>query len=147
VEKLYRVALGSFVGFRLNDHPPKEIVLDGKAFELIDPNKVASGWHIDFSNIDYEKDPVKAACMFYYPKGHKYGEVDENKNLINPIVDRYDTMRDHLPLQAFLEASAFFLKKSVKSMQLQLAQQKGAMIGTKINKKLKSLFGRKQSTN
>ena len=53
VELLYRTALLSFAGFKLNDKPPQEITLDGKEFELINPHKVASGWHIDFdSNSD-----------------------------------------------------------------------------------------------
>lgn len=147
IDKLYAVAVMSFAGFKLNDSPPQEIELDGKMFELINPHKVASGWHIDFSSIDIAKDPTKAACLFYYPKGHSYGETDDNGNLINPIVDRYETIRDHLPLQAYLEASAFFLKKSEQSMSLQLVRLKAQRTGMKINRKLKSLLGRKQSTN
>lgn len=146
VEKLYNVSLLSFIGFKLNDSPPQDVTLDGKEFELIDPNKVATGWHIDFGNIDYNKDPVKAACMFYYPKGHLYGEVDDNNNLINPIADRYETMRDHLELQIFLEASAFFLRKSEKSMRLSLAKRKGMETGEKIRLWLSNLLGKKQST-
>tara|TARA_R110002012_G_scaffold5793_2_gene26871 strand:+ start:931 stop:1548 length:618 start_codon:yes stop_codon:yes gene_type:complete len=147
IDKLYAVAVMSFAGFKINDEPPQEIELDGNMFELINPHKVASGWHIDFSSIDIEKDPVRAACLFYYPKGHSYGETDENNNLINPIADRYETIKEHLPLQAYLEASAFFLKKSERSMNLQLVRLKAQRTGRKINQRLKSLLGRKQSTN
>ena len=145
VDILYRTSLLSFAGFKLNDSPPKEITLDGKIFELINPNKVAAGWHIDFDNTDLVNDPVRKACLYYFPKGERYGETDDNGNLINPIADRKDILREHLPLQAFLEADAFFLTKLHRSMQLQAISERAARKGAKLRDRVRSLFGRKPS--
>lgn len=147
VELLYATSLMSFAGFKLNDSPPKQITLDGKEFELIDPHKVAAGWHIDFSNTDLKNDPVRKACLYYFPKGEKYGATDDNGNLIHPIKDRQETIREHLPLQAYLEADAFFLSKLHRSISLQATAEKAAKRGANIREAVKSLFGRKQSTH
>jgi len=147
VELLYATALLSFAGFKLNDSPPKEIELDGQMFELIDLHKVATGWHIDFSNTDLVNDPVRKACLFYFPKGCKYGETDENGNLLHPIKDRKETIEEHLPLQAYMEADAFFLIKYHKSIKLQVTRELAAMKGKNIRDRVKSLFGKKQSTH
>lgn len=147
VELLYRTALLSFAGFKLNDKPPKVITLDGKEFELINPHKVASGWHIDFDSTDLEKDIIRKACLYYFPKGQKYGETDNNGNLFNPISDRIETIRDHLPLQAFLEADAFFLKKLHRSTKLHLEAERAIRKGQKINQKIRSIVGRSQFTH
>jgi hypothetical protein len=42
--------------------------------------------------------------------------VDENDNLLNPIADRYDIIKEHMPLDVFMNASAFFLSKIKQSM-------------------------------
>jgi hypothetical protein len=96
-------------------HPPKEITLNGKTYELVNPEKIGVGWHIDWSNGDIESDPVRMACLMYYPKGAVYGEVDAYDNLVNPIKDRYKEFENHLPLSTFLEASNFFLQRFVTS--------------------------------
>ncbi len=147
VELLYATASMSFAGFKLNDSPPKEITLVGKEFELINPHKVAAGWHIDFSNTDLVNDPVRKACLYYFPKGEKYGVTDDNGNLINPIKDRQETIREHLPLQAYLEADAFFLSKLHKSMKQQATAERATQKILSIKERLKSSFGRKQSTH
>lgn len=147
VELLYSTSLMSFAGFKLNDSPTQEITLDGKEFELIDPNKVAAGWHIDFSNTDLENDQLRKACLYYFPKGENYGVTDDNGNLIHPIKDRMETIKNHLPLQAFLEADAFFLSKLHKSMLQQVTDERVTMKVMNIKGRLKSLFGRKQSTH
>jgi hypothetical protein len=124
--------------------PPKVINLGGNEFELINPSKVGIGWHIDFANIDIEKDPVKAACLFYYPKGVKYGVTDENKNLLHPIRSRYNLVEREMDLQTFMSASAFFLRKIKKSMMLSMESQKAT---NRIVKVLERLSGRTSSTS
>ncbi len=104
--------------------PPKTLTLGGVEFELVDPNKVGIGWHIDFSNIDIDKDPVKKACLFYYPKGVKYGVTDENKNLLHPIRSRYTLIEREMPLDVFMSAAAFFLLKIKKSMTLSMEKRR-----------------------
>lgn len=104
-------------------NPPKEITLGGKEYELINPEKVGVGWHADFSKMDINRDPVQLACMFYFPKGQIYGDVDENDNLLNPIRDRYNDIGDHMELKVFLEGCAFFLRKTERSMRLSMAKR------------------------
>jgi hypothetical protein len=113
-------------------NPPKDITLAGKEYELINPEKVGVGWHADFSKMDINRDPVQLACMFYFPKGQIYGDVDENDNLLNPIRDRYNDIGDHMELKVFLEACAFFLRKTERSMRLSMARRTAAEKVTKI---------------
>lgn len=104
-----------YADFDINKNPPKEVTLNGKVYELVNPENIGVGWHIDWSNTNIENDPIRMACLMYYPKGAIYGDVDEYDNLINPIKDRYNDFENHFPLQTFLEASDFFLKRFVKS--------------------------------
>lgn len=120
--------------------PVKEVILGGMTYELIDPHKVASGWHMDFSKGDISKDPVWMACLFYYPKGVKYGQTDDNKNLLYPVKDRYNIFEREMELQTFLDASAFFLTKIEKSIKQSMVTQKAT---EKVVKILKPLLGKK----
>lgn len=122
--KIYKHLIDLFAEFKVMGKPPQTITLKGKEFELIDPEKVGIGWHIDYEKSDVEKDPVRVACLFYHPKGAIYGAVDENKNLINPIKDRYNLFENEFPLTTFLECTAFFLQRSLKSMKLSIQKQK-----------------------
>mgnify|MGYP003509840211 FL=1 len=106
---------GLYANFDVNKRPPKEITINGKMYEMINPEKVGVGWHMDWSHLDIESDPVRMACLMYYPKGAIYGDVDEYDNLLNPIKDRYNDFENHFPLQTFLEASDFFLERFVQS--------------------------------
>lgn len=125
--KMFNHCVGLYEGIHIGS-PRKQITLGGEQFNIIEPHKVGSGWHIDWSkNCDIEKDPVKTACLFYYPaKAKKYGETDENKNLLYPIRDRYTTVERDMSLQDFMSASAFFLQKYEKSMRLSMESQKTA---------------------
>ena len=146
-EKLYILSKLSFAGFKMGSEPPKEIVLDGKSLELVNPHKVATGWHIDWDVISKQDDPVKWACMYYFPKGELYGKADDNGNIINPSSSRYELFKEHFPLQTFLECRAFFLKKYERSIRLSAAKIKGEKMGTKIRSQLRGMLGRKQSTH
>ena len=126
-------------------NPPKEITLNGKEYELINPEKVGVGWHADFSKMDINRDAVQLACMFYFPKGCIYGDVDENDNLLNPIKARYNDICDHMPLQVYLEASAFFLRKIEQSMRLSMVKRKTMERTTKMLNQI-GLRGKKPST-
>lgn len=120
--------------------PVKEVILGGMTYELIDPHKVASGWHMDFSKGDISKDPIWMACLFYYPKGVKYGQTDDNKNLLYPVKDRYNIFEREMELQTFLDASAFFLTKIERSIKQSMVTQKAT---EKVVKILKPLLGKK----
>jgi hypothetical protein len=117
IAKMFSHIVRLYSGIKVNK-PPKEITLNGIKFELINAEKVGVGWHADFSKGDMKKDPVYFGCLFYFPKGAKYGAVDENDNLLNPIADRYEIIKEHMPLDVFMNASAFFLSKIKQSMQI-----------------------------
>tara|TARA_R110000822_G_scaffold26529_5_gene79815 strand:- start:4754 stop:5362 length:609 start_codon:yes stop_codon:yes gene_type:complete len=118
-EKMYNHALTIISKLKINASPPKEITMRGIEYVMINPDKTSAGWHMDWGNVvkesGYEKDPVKVACLFYHPKGHFYGEVDSNSNLVHPIRDKYDIFKKEMPLSIFIECSRFFLLKLVRS--------------------------------
>ena len=127
------------------EKPANEITLNGIGFELVNPEKVGVGWHADFSKGDMKKDAVYFGCLFYFPKGQLYGAVDENDNLLNSIADRYEIIKEHMPLDVFMNASAFFLTKIKKSMMLSVQKAKTRKVLEKMLSPLGSL-GRKVST-
>jgi hypothetical protein len=138
--KMYHHVKDLYSDIRINK-PPQEVTLNGLVYELINPHKVGSGWHMDWGKGDINKDPVWMACLFYYPKGVRYGTTDENKNLLYPIKDRYNIFERELPLQTFLEASGFFLLKMEQSTRLSMEKQK---VMEKTIKVLSLFHGKKQ---
>ena len=116
IAKMFSHIVKLYAGIKVNK-PPKVLTLNGVDFELINAEKVGVGWHADFSKGDMKKDAVYFGCLFYFPKGQKYGEVDDNDNLLNPIADRYEIIKEHMPLEVFMNASAFFLSKIKRSME------------------------------
>jgi len=127
-------------------NPAKEITLGGKVYEIINPEKVGVAWHADFSKMDINRDPVQLACMFYFPKGAIYGDVDENDNLLNPIRERYNDFADHMELKVFLEACAFFLRKAERSMRLSMARIQSTERVTRLLLRA-GISGKKSSTS
>lgn len=121
VRRIYAMCLSTFIGLRISDNPPKEIMLDGILYELINLEKVGVGWHIDISMASkqnwLEKDPVKLACLFYHPKGELYGSVDENENIKTSISDKEKVFKEKMPLRTFIECLGFFLQKYERSMR------------------------------
>jgi hypothetical protein len=134
-----------YAGINPSSTPPKEVVYNGVTYELINPEKVGTGWHIDFGYCDIEKDPVQLACLFYYPKGSHYGEIDINDNLVHPIKDRYNIFADNMQLDTFISCCAFFLRNYEKSIRKftvkEIAKQRTMMLIRKI-----LMRGKKQLT-
>ena len=131
VMNVYGHICNLYAGIRIEE-PKKQIELDGQKFDLINPDKVGVGWHIDFESCDIEKDPVRLACLYYFPSGQIYGATDENYNIINPIASRKETIENHLPLQDFINCNAFFLRKSKTLIQTYMVQEKTKKIATKL---------------
>jgi len=144
IAKMFNHIVKLYSGIKVNK-PAKEITLNGIEFELINPEKVGVGWHADFSKGDMKKDATYFGCLFYFPKGAKYGDVDENDNLLNPIADRYEIIKEHMPLDVFMNASAFFLSKIKQSMQISVQILRTKMVIEKMLSPL-SLRGKKAST-
>ena len=103
--------------FKNHQKPKKVITIKNQEFELVNPHKVASGWHIDNNTIDSEKNPHLFAALLYIPKGKPYGERDVNHNIIAPLKQRAELFKKELPLVYFLSASAFFLNKYKLSLK------------------------------
>lgn len=110
LNQIYFHCLSIFDAIKI-EKPKKEITVCGKEYELADPFKISSGWHIDFDDAVKRNDHVKLACLFYIPKGSTYSEIDKNDNPVNRIADRYKDFADHFALPDFMNASAFFLLK------------------------------------
>ena len=142
--RMYTHIVSIFEDFKVMN-PPKEITLKGRVFELVDPEKVGVGWHIDYEKANITEDPIRVACLFYFPKGEIYGAVDENKNLINPIKDRYNLIENELPLITFLECNAFFLRRFHKSMMLSTQRKKVSLKTSEIITRVQSYLSGKKS--
>jgi len=140
VEKMFEHILLVFEGFKPKAMPPKEITLNGNVYELVNPEKVATSWHIDMTNKDIQKDAVELACMFYFPKGSIYGAVDVNKNFLNPLKDRYTDFQMHMELTTFMEANAFFLSNWSRSTRISMEKRNSKL---KVEKRLKRMIGQR----
>lgn len=106
--KVYNHAVNLMNSFELSK-PPEEITIKGTIYSRVNPDKVSTGWHIDFDRTDTKTEFVRLACLFYYPKGGRYGAVDDNSNLVHPIHERYEDFENEFPLTTLLNAAGFFL--------------------------------------
>ena len=91
---------------------PLIIEVEGKEFELqSDFSKLPVGWFIDASGVDFKQTPELLPAFCYIEKGRKYAEIDENKNILNPLKGRAELFKKYMPLDTFLDLSSFFLLK------------------------------------
>lgn len=103
-----------------------EITLNGQTFVRIDPEKAPSGWHADYHKSDFQKDPVRLACMCYIPKGSFYGQLDQHDNLVYPLHSRHELFTKEFPLEAYISMNAFFLPRFVQLVNDYMDRQKKA---------------------
>lgn len=125
--------------------PPKQITLQDKKYNLVQDigRTMPSGWFIDVESFkdQFDDNPELLAAFSYIEDGMKYGQVNDVDAIINPLRERADVMRDHLPLPIYLDLAAFFLEKfnklelgylSVQAARLRAANdQVKRMIGSK----------------
>jgi hypothetical protein len=114
LNEIYLHCIGLFDKIPYSE-PKKELKINGIEYKLVDPHTVATGWHVDWSKSDIEKDPVRIACLMYIPKDKHYSMLDSTGNLEMKIADRYKDFEEHLELVDFMNASRFFLLKWFKS--------------------------------
>ncbi len=133
VKKMTALALSALSKMDLKSELPKEITLDGQKFYLVEPDKIGIGWHIDFKNCNITKDPVRMACLFYLQKGFNYSDVDENSNITHPIDSRYKLFEEHFPLDLFIRACSFFLKRSLNSIRRALVIESQKKLRSRIS--------------
>lgn len=143
IAKMYGAICKQFAGLTVNNEPPKQLTFNGVKYNLIDPEKVGVGWHQDFASVSIEQ-PTRLAAMFYLPDGVYYGQEDEYGNLVSSIRDRAPIFAEHMELQTFIDACAFFLRKFEKSTRLYTGKKQAEMKATKILKWMK--LNRKEST-
>ena len=124
IVKMYAHATKLYSQIKL-EKPESHLTFGGLEYSLVNPEKVAIGWHIDFSKCDIKEDPYRLACLFYYPTGVKYGAKCANSNLLHPIKERIDVITNEMTLQTFINASAFFLLKTEKSMKTYMESRQG----------------------
>lgn len=143
IAKMYTAICKQFAGLKVNNEPKKELVFQGVKYKLIDPEKVGVGWHQDFRTVSIDQ-PTRLAAMFYLPDGIIYGEEDEYGNLKSSIRDRAPIFAEHMELQTFIDACAFFLRRFEKSTRLYTEKKKAEMTATKILKAMR--LNKKEST-
>jgi hypothetical protein len=103
---------------------PKEIEVNGKQYELINLDRPNVSFIIDSDMSDFEKDPVRLACMCYVPKGSVYGEMDDAENVLHPIQSRWEDFNEHFDLLLYLRLHAFFLRRFKKWGDAYMVSQK-----------------------
>jgi hypothetical protein len=103
---------------------PNEIEINGKTYELVNLDRPNVSFIIDSDMSDFEKDPVRLACMCYIPKGTVYGEMNDAEDVINPISSRWDDFNEHFDLLLYLRLHAFFLRRYQRSASVYTVSQK-----------------------
>ena len=138
----------SFSNFKTSE-PPKEVVIGGKYFTLVDPHKVGMGWHVDFRNVSRKSHSMMSA-MFYVEKGMKYAQSDEDGNILNSFKDRAKFFEEHFPMALYINANAFFLNKIILStivlIQVKLALIKLLFLKKRFQRSKSNSIKTKQST-
>ena len=101
-----------------SDEVPEEITINGKDYELVNLKKPTVGWLMDVDGSNFEKDPVRLACICYIPKGSKYGDRidDDSEELLYPIDSRYSDFEKYFPLMNHINLTTFFLRQYEKLM-------------------------------
>lgn len=122
LQKVYRHCVNLWAGFGL-ERLPKTITVNGKEYDLVNLKRPSTGWVIDSIHSDFDKDPARLACICYVPKGTKYGDIDQNSNLLHPISDRHAEFKEHFELKLHAHLSAFFLKRYVVYAKRYMAVQ------------------------
>jgi len=145
-EDMYNHIVDLFSKMVIPINPPKEITVDGLVYELIDPKKCATSWHQDWGLFDINKDPVNIACLFYHPKGHFYGEIDDNDNLIHPVKWKYQHIKHDMELGVFMSCASFFLLNYLKSTKQLISRQIAEKKATRLLQSLPSFLLKKQYT-
>ena len=94
--------------------PPKEIEVNGKKYSRVESlGKMPMSWHIDM-NVQGVKDSSVVASFTYLEEGLSYAEMDEHKNIINPLSGRIELFREHLDAGVHIDLG-FFLSEKCES--------------------------------
>ena len=115
---------------------PLSITYGKQEYSLVNKlDGMPTGWFIDADTVDLEANPELLASLCYIEKGMTYAEKDKHSNIKNPLRVRGEVFKNEMPLDQFLDLTAFFLQKH--------KQYKNAYI--QIQKARKSLNEKKRS--
>jgi hypothetical protein len=104
------------IGYYKSKELPKELEVDGLKYCLIpEAGKMPTDWHIDMTAFDMA-DPATIAAFYYIEKGLEYCQKDKNSNILNPIKQRADIFRAHLPANILIDLR-FFLQKKLENFK------------------------------
>jgi len=131
LQKVYGHLMSVFGSFSMKA-PDKQITINGKVYDLVNLKKPTTGWVIDANLSDFQKDPVRLACLCYVPEGTTYGQIDEGGSLIHPIEERHEDFKQHFPLDKFLQLQAFFLRQFATSIDKSMAKAKTRRKGRRL---------------
>ena len=121
----YFILIGTYKSSNL----PKEIKVDGLNYCLIpEAGKMPTNWHIDMTAFDMA-DPATIASFYYIEKGLDYCQKDKHGNIFNPIKQRADIFREHLPANILIDLRFFLQKKLENSKSSCMANNQKTKVG------------------
>lgn len=96
--------------------PPESVEYDGLTYTLRkDFTKLPTSWYMDIDiafeihGEGFEQMPELMAAFCYIEKGLPYAQKDENKVVVNSVMDRAKVFTEHMPLNTFMNLQGFFL--------------------------------------
>jgi len=113
VIRIFHHCINLFGEFKKTDKPKKKLEVNGETYYLVNPHKVASGWHIDLDSLPKEPRPTLLMAMLYIPEG-VYGQLDANENIKFSLAEREKIFQEHFKLTDLFYVIGFFLNKSKK---------------------------------
>lgn len=125
-KKIWNEIVESFGHYQPKEKIPAYLIYDGKKYTFrSDFTKFPTDWFIDYSDANFELNPIDLISFCYIEEGLSYGEVDEHSNIINPRADRNKVFKEHLPLDTYLDIEGFFLRSWNVLEKLLTQHQKG----------------------
>jgi hypothetical protein len=89
---------------------PKEVEILGQQYYLANPATQPISWLIDSNALVTEDKPEMKVAFMYLEKGKKYGQVDENKNIINSVYVRAAIFKENFPINIYLTLIVSYAK-------------------------------------
>lgn len=98
--------------------PDSEVEYNGITYTFRkDFTKLPTNWYMDVDiafevhGEGFEKMPELMAAFCYIEKGLRYSQKDENKVVVNSVMERAKVFKEHMPLNKFMNLQGFFLWK------------------------------------
>ena len=100
--ELYRNIMLSVATVKPVDKLPNTIKILDTEYYLVNPIKQPLSWVIDSTALVNETNPEMLCAFMYIEKGTVYGEMDDNKNIINSVYTRAAIFKEQFPINTFL---------------------------------------------